>query len=73
MVRILLCKNIIYHKCVHCGIAMDYDPVVGGYCHICKSSQRLRTSDRKTDLPFDFLIALADFARVTYHVRPTNA
>jgi hypothetical protein len=73
MVKLLLCKNIIHHKCVQCGIDIDYNPTITGYCRVCKATQRLRTLSKTTDLPFDFLMAAADFARVTYHLRETNA
>ena len=72
MIRLVEIKDLYVHKCVQCGLEITYQKYGHAYCPICKASQRLRSADRKTDVPFDFILNDGKFARVMYHTRDTR-
>ena len=72
MVRIVEDGSMIYHHCMNCGIEVVYYSNSSGYCHICKKSQMLKTSDGFTSVPFDFLLGASFFIRTIYHTEKTD-
>lgn len=61
------------HNCVHCGCVVQYYEDEVGTCKICKTGQRLVTSEGRCSVPFKFLEdADKPMWRMTYHLEETN-
>lgn len=73
MIRIKEFNSQYTHSCVQCGSEITYSKWGRAVCVICKAEQRLSSLDRKTDIPFHFILSAAvDFGRSLYHTRKTR-
>jgi hypothetical protein len=69
--KITVNKGTCVHKCVNCGVTIQYYHHGSTVCKICKTRQDFYNIDRTTDIPCNFMLG-DDIWRVWYHLTYTN-
>ena len=69
----LTCKfGNFTHKCVQCGMVVQYSTIQAAFCPICKAKQNLHGIDNTTSFPVHFIFDGDAFWRVWYQTSVTN-